>query len=355
MRPLSGILLGAAVAVVLASAGYFLVAERRTEGAAGPGAPPALSTDPGAAGGGGDASANVDPAPARPTEEEVAAWRDVAAADVIEAYAWFLDAYPGSGLAASARARFEALGGVEALRSRETAAMADDREPEAASPDPDPEAALRAQLAPADIAFNRPERMRYREAEKVELALSPQGAGVAPDAHLSDDLRGEIRTVEGVDYALRMQATLSGPDFEISPAGPQARTVLADRPTLWSWTVRPVTHGPGKVLTLRVEAVLSRDGRDLPPVEIETFSERIVVEVGFFDRAVEWADKVKALHATIAGVGTTLVGVGFWLWRNRRGGRSGPPAPGEAGDGAAPPRRGRLSFLRATPGRSSRR
>ncbi len=351
MRPLSGILLGAAVAAVLAAAAYLLVAERRAEVSAGSGAPPALSPDPGAAASGGDGSASV--APARPTEEEAAAWRDVAAADVIEAYAWFLDAYPGSGLATTARARFDALGGVEALRSRETAAMAGDHEPEAAAPDP--EAALRAQFAPADIAFNRPERMRYREAEKVELALSPQSAGVAPDARLSDDLRGEIHTVEGVDYALRMQATLSGPDFEISPSGPQARTVLADRPTLWAWTVRPATHGPGKVLTLRVEAVLSRDGRDLPPVEIETFSERIIVDVGFFDRAVEVADKVKALHATIAGVGTTLVGVGFWLWRNRRGGRSGPPAPGEDASGAAPARRGRLSFLRATPGRSSRR
>jgi hypothetical protein len=353
MRPLSGILLGAAVAAILAAAVYFFVAERRAEISAGPGAPPALSPgpDPGAAVGGDDGSAGV--VPERPTGEEASAWRDVAAADVIEAYAWFLDAYPGSALAVSARARFEALGGVEALRSREAAAMANDREPEVVSPDP--EAALRAQLAPADIAFNSPGRMQYREAEKVELVLSPQSAGVAPDARLSDDLRGEIRTVEGVDYALRMQATLSGPDFEISPSGPQARTVLADRPTLWTWTVRPVTHGPGKVLTLRVEAVLSRDGRDLPPVEIETFSERIVVDVGFFDRAVELADKVKALHATIAGVGTTLVGVGFWLWRNRRGGRSAPPAPGEDADAAAPPRRGRLSFLRATPGRSSRR
>lgn len=280
---------------------------------------------------GGDPAAMAPDPGSAPDDDATLAWRDVAAADVIEAYAWFLDRFADSRFADLARARFDALGGSGALASRETAApAARDPDIERGAGVPDPEAALRAQFAPADIAFNRPDTMRYREPEKVELVLSPHSAGVAPATRLSDDLSGAIRTVEGVDYALRMQATLSGPDFEVEPSGAQARTVLADRPTRWVWTVRPKVHGPGKVLTLRVDAVLSREGRDLPPVEIETFAERIVVEVGFFDRAVEIAEKVKVLHAAVAGIGTTIVGVLLWLWRNRR-----TPAPGGGKGGTA--------------------
>jgi hypothetical protein len=255
----------------------------------------------------------------------------------------YLRAYADSPFAEQARRRLMAL--TPAPAATEDTGDAGGRDPgppreagpppfEPAGRDGDPaEAALRAQFRAADIAFNAPAAMMFRQTARLQLVLSPQTSGVAPESRLSAGLPGDVVTVEGVDYALRMQATLSGQDFEIDPEGAIARTVLADRPTTWDWTVKPLTYGPGKPLILRLEAVIARDGRDLPPVEIETFSATVLVNVTLLDRAVEVAKAVSPLHATVVAVGGTAVAVIGWLWRLRR---KPKPAPAQQGNGAPP-------------------
>jgi hypothetical protein len=243
-------------------------------------------------------------------------WARIARSIDPQDYESFLRAHPESPFAAEAVRRLTILTQT-AARNGEAGAI----EPGSGASDR-AEDSLRDQLRAADIAFNAPDSMMFRQTARIELALAPQSSGVAPESRLSEGLSGEIVTVEGVDYALRMQATLSGQDFEIQPDGPVARTILADRPTTWDWTVRPLTHGPDKPLTLRLEAVIERDGERLPPVEIETFSATILVEVTTWDRVVEAAKELSPLHATLVAVGGTAIGVLSWLWRLRR-----KPAP----------------------------
>lgn len=194
------------------------------------------------------------------------------------------------------------------------------------------------QLRPADLAFNRPEEMRIGTSTIVELVLAPEavaGLNALPEnAHaeakaaaigLTANRVGETEVVEDIEYALRMQAKLAGLDFHIDPEGHQPRTVLPDKSVKWVWTVEPKNPGLDRVLTLTVDALLESEGQDLPPVQIRTFTERVHVTISGWDQAVSVAKDTSALHAAIAGVGTTLIAIVGWVLARRRGPQS--PAP----------------------------
>lgn len=182
---------------------------------------------------------------------------------------------------------------------------------------PDLTAELEEQLHSASLAFNRPERLRFREAATIELILAPEELGVEASTLLTPGLPGTLRRAAS-SYALRMQATLSASDFEVTPIGPQERTVLGNRETRWSWTIRPIAFGPDKPVTLEVFALLESDGRTLPPISVRTFHETFLVEVGWWDRAVSAAKDIDAFHASLAGLGGTIAAVGLWFWRRRQ-------------------------------------
>jgi hypothetical protein len=170
------------------------------------------------------------------------------------------------------------------------------------------------QLEKSSVAFNRPSRMAYHADTPIELALAPENSGVDPVTKLSSDLEGDVRKLANVPYAVRMQATLSGPDFEITPPGLQERTILPDRATRWAWNVRPIAYGPERMLILEISAILEREGKPLPPADPIVLREKIPVDVGLWDRAVHLSTNISAVHGTVAGVGATLIGAGAWVW-----------------------------------------
>jgi hypothetical protein len=178
--------------------------------------------------------------------------------------------------------------------------------------------ALEEQLRGASLAFNRPERLRYRQTAYIELVLAPEELGVEASTLLTPDLPGVPRQATS-SYTLRMSAILSGPDFEVEPSGLQECTVVSSREARWAWTIRPLTFGPDKPLMLEVFAVLERNGRTFPPISVRTFYETILVEVGWWDHAIDAAKDIGTLHAAMAGLGGTITAIGLWLWRRRDG------------------------------------
>ncbi|WP_425093958.1 hypothetical protein [Tropicimonas sp. S265A] len=192
-------------------------------------------------------------------------------------------------------------------------------------------ATLISQLKDADLAFNRPDTMTFGQEVLVELVLAPDevgNLGALPDTAgpqeqaeaigLSPELAGRTRVVEDVQFSTRMQAELSGLDFDISPSGPQLRTVLPDRSVKWVWTVKPTAFGETRVLTLDVQALISKGTDDLPPVQIHVFREEIPVEISLWSRLVMVSEDVSAVHAMIVALGGTIMGVAAWLWKKRR-------------------------------------
>jgi hypothetical protein len=198
-----------------------------------------------------------------------------------------------------------------------------------AAVDPAPSASLEATLLEAAVAFNAPEQLTFREPSPIELVLAPVSTRIDPESLLSEGLPGETRTATGIDYALKMRATLSGPDFTIDPPGPQMRTVLENRPTRWDWTVTPTRFGRDRMLVVELHAILSQGGSDLPPLSIRTFREVVDVDVGLWDRVTSTTDEVTKVHAAIAAIGGTVVAVAGWLWARRRKPKPARPEPVE--------------------------
>ena len=185
--------------------------------------------------------------------------------------------------------------------------------------------AVEEQLRSASLAFNRPERLRYRQTAYVELVLAPEELGVEASTLLTPDLPGVPRQATS-SYTLRMSAILSGPDFEVEPSGLQERTVLSSREARWAWTIRPLTFGPDKPLVLEVFALIERSGHTFPPISVRTFYETILIEIGWWDHAIDAAKDLGTLHAAMAGVGGTITAIGLWLWRRRYGNGAAKPS-----------------------------
>ncbi len=186
---------------------------------------------------------------------------------------------------------------------------------------------LKDQLASGSVALSAPERMRYRVADQVELVLSPEGANLAPEELLEDYIGRQLEIVEEVDYALRMQATLTAPEFVLEPEARQTRTILDDRPTKWAWVLTPAAFGDGKLIQLELSAILESEDGTLPETFIETFERTIVVDVSAWGRATAMAADVKSVHAAAVGIVASIAGVAAFLLRRRSSSktrRSGP-------------------------------
>jgi len=101
--------------------------------------------------------------------------------------------------------------------------------------------------------FNPPSEMVVGESRDLVL-----GVGKKEDAaEVHESVGGnatqhvEVRTPVGHF----MTATLSGGGFDITPAGPQPKTLAADRSEVWQWRITAKEAGPQKLLlTISVDA-----------------------------------------------------------------------------------------------------
>jgi hypothetical protein len=259
------------------------------------------------------------------------AWAVAVVGVLISVYAEVVERQPPGRLERTSRDERPTLGNVRSLAPHPR-------------PSSDLAQAMEEQLRGASLAFNRPERLRLGRTAYIELILAPGELGVDASTRLTPGLPGMQKRATS-SYALRMAAILSGPDFDVVPSGLQERTVLGSREARWAWTIRPITHGPDKPLMLEVFALLERGGHTFPPISVRTFYETFLVEVGWWDQAVDAARDLGTIHAAVAGAGAggTIVAAGLWFWRRRRGNGADEPSP----DTTVIRRRGRRNGGRA--------
>ncbi|MFQ6186343.1 hypothetical protein ACLMJV_31135 [Sinorhizobium meliloti] len=176
-------------------------------------------------------------------------------------------------------------------------------------------------LSRSKVAFNRPDRMNFKNETPMELVLAPNTSGVDPARKLDAELPGDVKTLLNIPTAKLMQAELYGSDFEVYPKGPIQRTVLPTQITRWSWNVRPIQYGEDRLLTMELVA-LQKEGPDiLPPTDPVVVRVKIPVDIEPWDRVVEAATSISLVHGAVAAVGTTFVVVMAWLWARVRGGK----------------------------------
>jgi hypothetical protein len=168
------------------------------------------------------------------------------------------------------------------------------------------------ELVTGHVAFNTPERMRFRESRSLALIASPK----LDAATLSGELRERIGgndpiAVEALQIAPLMEAQLEGaPAFAVTPLTPTRQPVSRSAPTEWRWNVRANEAGK-QTLHLTINAVVMMEGERFPR-SLDVLTREIEVEITALGRVGLF---VQGNWQWLAG--TVVIPVAVWLWTNR--------------------------------------
>ncbi|WDE06280.1 hypothetical protein SG34_004975 [Thalassomonas viridans] len=166
--------------------------------------------------------------------------------------------------------------------------------------------ALKA-MASANIAFNAPESLNLNESSQVHLILSL--------AHSITELKQAISAAgekhgASIKVSNRMEASLTGHNFDITAITPGVQAVSGELPTHWRWEIYPKKTGLHR-LHLTLTAHLEVDGKDTPRA-ITSFDKKIDVTVTAGQRfALFFSNNWQWLWAAI------LVPLVTWYWQKR--------------------------------------
>jgi len=172
-----------------------------------------------------------------------------------------------------------------------------------------------ASIASANIAFNVPQTINLYETALIQLKLSLQKS--------IDELR-EALTAEGkregaiVKVSNRMEARLTGANFQITAITSEEQAVGSIGEVEWKWEIKPTTSGKHN-LHLTLTALFSVDGESTRKT-IRTFDKTIEIEVTpaqlvlkFLENNWQW------LWAAI------LLPIVGWGWKLRKASKKGTP------------------------------
>jgi hypothetical protein len=165
------------------------------------------------------------------------------------------------------------------------------------------------EMQPGNIAFNVPAAINLQETASIHLVLSLQ----KPVEALKQMVQAEGEK-EGTSIRItnRMEARLTGPNFQIQAITPEVQAVTATEITEWKWVVKPTQLGQHH-LHLTLTALFSVDGVPTSRM-IRTFDKTIEVNVTLAQQATALAHK----FGPYLWAGLIPLAGWFWKWRRRK-------------------------------------
>jgi len=162
------------------------------------------------------------------------------------------------------------------------------------------------------IAFNTPNAINYYETAVIELRLGIETSIEELQGRISE--AGDIESAQ-IRVSDRMEARLTGPNFEITAITPETQAVSRTEDTRWRWEVKPVSEGQHR-LHLTLSALIEVEGSTTPRT-IRTYDRMIVVDVSFRQRVSTFvSDNWQWLWSAL------LIPLAGWLWQRRKKGKS---------------------------------
>jgi hypothetical protein len=176
----------------------------------------------------------------------------------------------------------------------------------------------------SQLAFDPPRELQMGETKTITLLLSQKKT----TSDLAQELkerggggrRHQIITAENIPTTERMEARLTGKDFQIEALDSEEQAITSDSSTIWRWDVTPTEWGK-KRLHLTVAAVLEVQG-DSATHTVTTYDKDITVTVRISQRLMSYASSIPS--AITSGVILGILGVigaaflGWWKgWWSR--------------------------------------
>jgi hypothetical protein len=177
----------------------------------------------------------------------------------------------------------------------------------------------------SSIAFNTPKNMQLEESETVIVLLSPPASVKELARQLgAEGASGSIEGAKMIRTAPRMEARLTGQDFNIDANSDEIQAISKKEPTRWTWDIEPTEPGEGKKVHLTVSMLVKVEG-EMTPRLIESFDKTITVNVTMQQRLAGFAGNN---WQWLGSVILVLLAAWAWTgWRKRRTNRVTTPPP----------------------------
>ncbi|MAN46299.1 MAG: hypothetical protein CMF04_08880 [Hyphomonas sp.] len=154
-------------------------------------------------------------------------------------------------------------------------------------------------LKTVPVAHETPSTAEYKRAFDVTLAIDSTGDDSAADA-----LPGRGNIIEGeAKVSDRVEARLSGANFEIVPMSPDVQSLSPLTENVWRWSVTPLSAGSHD-LVFEIYAI---DEDTVTP--LRTFRDTVTVQVSGLNRAIAFADQANPLFVLLGGLGSAIAGL----------------------------------------------
>lgn len=159
----------------------------------------------------------------------------------------------------------------------------------------------RANLQAGLGVFEAPREMMLGESRDLILSVGKKANAGEVHATIGQERSKHVEIPTQVGHF--MTATLTGGGFDITPSGPQPKTLAADRSEVWQWRIKAKEEGPQRlVLTISVDATNADGTRSRFDLETRPFD--IAVNVTDSERRTRRAQELKKKMDD----GTTVLG-----------------------------------------------
>lgn len=155
-------------------------------------------------------------------------------------------------------------------------------------------------LKSVPVAHETPTSAEYKRAFDVTLAIDSTGDSTAADA--LPGRGGNIVESEAL-VSDRVEARLSGANFDIKAMSPEAQALSPLTENVWRWSVTPLTAGSHD-LVFEIYAI---DEDAIVP--LRTFRDTVTVKVSGINKAIAFADQANPLFVLLGGLGSALAGL----------------------------------------------
>lgn len=164
-----------------------------------------------------------------------------------------------------------------------------------------------ASMKSANLAFNSPQTINLNDTAQIQLLLSLNKSIEDLQREINSSVSGP-REGASIKVANRMEARLTGPNFQITAITTEEQAIGANDTVEWRWEIKPLTTGRHN-LHLTLTAIFNVDGSTTRR-SLRTFDKSIEVEVTTRQIAIDFIEKYWQWILV-----AVLWPIASWIWK----------------------------------------
>lgn len=165
-------------------------------------------------------------------------------------------------------------------------------------------------LGMGKLLLEHPQSMNIHDSEVIKLSITPYTTliqlGSITTSTYSIALKPPLRFTDDIEIYPIMGAVLSGAGFDITANGESEKLIVSDRPTEWSWTIKPKSEGRNQLVVEIFVPVKIKGTEKILSTSLKNISADITVNKSILDRINEL---IPVLIPALLGLVGVIIGL----------------------------------------------